>query len=387
MTYFVLNMKPYSILLRRFISIVCGVTVSLVITILLMEGILRIWQPPQLRVFGAKIALQKDVTITNDYKFKTDKVRSPVIIHKNSLGFRGPEPPVNFSMYKTIVAVGGSTTICELLSDGFTWVDYVYKGLNAQYPSVWMNNAGINGHSSFGHIMLLNEYLIKLRPNYMLVLVGVNDMAIHSETSWDTKQRPSDAIIKKSFLESASQYSKLAAYVLYLTSKKGEYLVMQEKDYSIDKNVLGVSSSYLPLTEEEIQKYQPSLKAYKNRLETIVQISREHLIKPIFITQPALYGFGIDGTTGVDLGEMTVRDFSDNEVARKGSDKWAVLQMYNGVTIAVGNERQVPVIDLAGVMPKDSRYYTDYIHFSEAGAEKVGELLLPKISALFAGGY
>jgi lysophospholipase L1-like esterase len=49
--------------------------------------------------------------------------------------------------------------------------------------------------------------------------------------------------------------------------------------------------------------------------------------------------------------------------------------MYNDATREVAKELNVPLVDLAREMPKSSRYYYDYIHFTEEGTQKVGEIL------------
>ena len=50
-----------------------------------------------------------------------------------------------------------------------------------------------------------------------------------------------------------------------------------------------------------------------------------------------------------------------------------VLELYNDVLRS--DSSRIIVIDLARKMPKDSRYYYDFIHFTNEGAEKVAEIL------------
>ena len=39
--------------------------------------------------------------------------------------------------------------------DSKTWTDVLSKNLDSAFDNLWMNNAGIDGHSTFGHIILI----------------------------------------------------------------------------------------------------------------------------------------------------------------------------------------------------------------------------------------
>ncbi len=87
-----------------------------VVTLLLMELALRIYNPFHFRIKGDKILLpiNERETIVNEINPKLD----PVIINtRNSIGFRGPEPPKEWEHDLTIITIGGSTTECHFLSD------------------------------------------------------------------------------------------------------------------------------------------------------------------------------------------------------------------------------------------------------------------------------
>jgi hypothetical protein len=62
-----------------------------------------------------------------------------------------------------------------------------------------------------------------------------------------------------------------------------------------------------------------------------------------------------------------------------GLAQWQVLDAYNEVTRRVGRELGVLVIDLARRLPKTSRYYYDYHHYTNAGAEAVAEVVAEEL--------
>jgi hypothetical protein len=119
-------------------------------------------------------------------------------------------------------------------------------------------------------------------------------------------------------------------------------------------------------------KNEEYLDAYKTRLERLIYISKFNEIEPIFITQPALYGNAIDDTTNVDLGKIKIGDTD-------GDFHWKRLELLNDVTRRVGEIENLLVIDLAKEMPKNSKYYYDFLHFTNYGAEKVAEILYNKL--------
>ena len=64
-----------------------------------------------------------------------------------------------------------------------------------------------------------------------------------------------------------------------------------------------------------------------------------------------------------------------------GSTRWKLLELYNDVTRKVAREQELLLIDLAGKMSKSSRYYYDYHHFTNDGADVVADLIRAELAA------
>src|SRR5262249_3043381 len=124
---------------------------------------------------------------------------------------------------------------------------------------------------------------------------------------------------------------------------------------------------------ETKHKYEALLPAYANRLERIVALCREHGIDPVFVTQPALFGPVIDPATGVDLTRRQVNGRGNGEL------EWALLEMSNDVTRHVAESDRILLVDLARALPKDSRLFYDFLHFTNEGAEAVGTIVAEAI--------
>ncbi len=337
-----------------------------------MEIFLGFYNPFQTRIKGNRIVL----TANKTYRIKNDfiKVLDPEItVTRNSLGFRGPDPPADRSRHLSLVTIGGSTTQCFLLSEDETWPALLGKHLERSFSPVWINNAGLDGHSTYGHQVLLEDFIVPLRPHVALFLVGANDVARSSIAEWDAENVKSGLQFNslKTFIKSLSAYSEVATlslnmYRSYIAYRAG--LIHQ----SVDLN----QQAYLDIPEEEQGKYLVEnaapeyLKAFEERLKKIVETSKKAGIKPILITQPLLVGFGKDDVTGVDLARVQADD-----PRHTGKMYWEVLQAYNDVTMRVGRESRIPAIDLAKQMPKSSRYFYDFMHYTPQGAQVVADIL------------
>src|SRR5512139_111813 len=95
--------------------------VSFILVLGVCELILRIYNPLGFRIKGNKIILPINKKEIIHHEHGLGKLDQVVVHQRNSLGFRGPEPPTNFAQYLTIITVGGSTTECFDLAEGKTW--------------------------------------------------------------------------------------------------------------------------------------------------------------------------------------------------------------------------------------------------------------------------
>ena len=356
---------------------------SCFVALILMEIVLRIYNPFEFTIKGNRIILSKNkrTEITNPH---TDKLDSIIRKSTNSLGFRGEERPEQIQEYLSIFALGGSTTQCAYQSDGKTWPDVLGVKLRRHFNMLWINNAGLSGHSTFGHIVLMEDFILPLKPDVVLFLIGVNDVGVKDLTDWDKQSFKNETFNRiqfnslKSFFVSMAYVSEVFAISLNMY----RYVKARSRglNHHINKATLDAEKSeflqdieYLDIPQEEHmrmkQEYERNyLKEYKLRLRRLIELSKNKGIEPVFITQPALYGKGIDSITQVDLEKIKVGQIN-------GRLKWEILELYNGLTRKVGKEEDILTIDLASELPKNSKYYIDYIHYSNEGIEKVVDII------------
>ncbi|HEX4957294.1 MAG TPA: SGNH/GDSL hydrolase family protein, partial [Lacibacter sp.] len=121
------------------------------VALLLCELILRIYNPFTNFTKQGKLILpaNQQVVFQNKWIAQLD---SQIHYSRNALGFRGPMPPDSIHHLNSVICIGGSTTECRFLSDDQTWPALLQQQLKDSVPRLWINNAGIDGHSTFGHL-------------------------------------------------------------------------------------------------------------------------------------------------------------------------------------------------------------------------------------------
>jgi hypothetical protein len=346
-----------------------------IVTLLVMELALRIYNPFHFRLKGDKILLpiNERETIVNSINPKLD----PVIINtRNSLGFRGPEAPKDWAHTLTVVTIGGSTTECHFLSDSLTWPYLLGLRLADSVQGCWLNNAGLDGQSTFGHIVLLNDYVKRLHPNVVVFLAGINDVESSGPSFHDKLYERGAYPDFSHFLFNNSEVLNLGLNLWrgwrarrFNNTTNGMMLLDSTRRLELPDSVVRV----------RVEAQERYLKGYRARLNALADTCLAWHIVPVFVTQPDQFGYGRDSLTGADLAAFPV-DPSVN-----GALLWEMLERYNDVLRGICGERGLPLIDLARLMPKNSLYFYDMSHFTNAGAAEVAGLLSPPMIRILRG--
>ncbi len=361
--------------MKHSLFIIISVLAGILIALLLAEGILQIHNPFRPRIRYNRIILARNMV----ERFENKRIAGldPVItIKRNCLGFRGPDPPVNFSACRTILTVGGSTTECRYLSEGDTWPDHLQACLQACDDSIWVNNAGLDGHSTFGHLILMNDYLLGLRPDLVLMMTGLNEIGRSDlvDQEFENVKEGLQLHSVEGFLKSLGNYSEIISIVLNLyryERARSRGVTHRPFDVRSLNTIVESPQVIAAVLEKHRRRF---LQPYEQRLRKLIELAQGSGIEPVLITQPALYGDARDDMTGVELG-------SANFNGKSGHLNWAILQLYNQVTARVGLATGSLLIDLAEKLPKSSRYYYDSVHFSKDGARAVAAIVCADLQA------
>ncbi len=358
---------------RRSLTRAAALVLGLSCAVLLGELALRIHNPVTLRLRGTALVLptNRHDVIRHPHQQKLD---AEVHIVRNELGFRGPAPPADFDSHLTIVTVGGSTTECLYLNEERTWPHVLGLRLAAVLRDVWVNNAGLDGHSTFGHVQLVNQLLTSLRPKYALFLVGVNDVDRDELNVFDRSMLVAHQGWKQRLIQASDLLSTLQAIVRTRRVKDLGLGHLTELDLASAPT----SSETPEQAAEFVARHRDELAPrYAERLRLLVALSRGAGIEPILVTQPVLYSGAEDVATGRALGALEVG-------GRSAATRAEALGILNAATRAVAAELDVHCIDLATELPADSRFYYDWMHFTNEGAARVGEIVADGLAPFLA---
>jgi lysophospholipase L1-like esterase len=353
-------------------AIVIGIATSL-----LLEVGLRIHNPiyVPVRADGIRLPVNRVFRQTN---VNNDKVDHDRVMTYNSIGFRGPDYPDRPDDYVKIFMVGGSTTACVFLTDGKTWPDIVGRTLSTHGDkSIWVNNAGFDGHSTFGHQILVTNHLSKFDADIIVFLVGINDVGREDLNNYDVEFTAHGETLRNRVVASSELLSTVQ--VLYRAYKAHDMGL----NYAFDDDLTKLK--HMEFSEAAVNAIVEThrtthLPGYRARVKHLIETTRQLGAVPVFVTQPGLMGTGIDPTTGVELGPLQYRD---QDVS--AGVMWQTLELYNDVVRDLGRSENVPVIDAARTMPKDSHYYFDWIHYSNSGAERMASIIREGLQPIVDG--
>ncbi len=364
---------------NRFLLTAAALGLGSLLGLLALEICLQIYNPFFSRIKGNRIVLQanKKIQFHNDIIQGLEK---DITVVRNSLGFRGPEPPADLSSHLTLLTVGGSTTQCFMVSEDKTWTALLAQRLAGNFDKLWVNNAGLDGHSTFGHLVLLEDHIRKLHPKTVLFLVGANDVARGQASVFDAENVRGSISGNgiRGMVKSLSAYSEVIALGLNFYRSFTAYqagLLDQRMDFSKlgTREVLEVRQNQLVAAASP----PDLLAAYQGRLQRLVQLCREAGIEPMFITQPILWGRGIDEVTGVDLEKVKLGEGNGTTALR-------IQETYNGVTRTVCKANNLRCLDIANEIPKSRNNFYDNVHYTVEGNRAVSQAVYQHLCPILA---
>jgi lysophospholipase L1-like esterase len=332
----------------------------LLIIIIGLEVFLQFYNPFTSRIKIEKIILPKNTTYEIE-QHETNVIDTHIIHSKNSLGFRGAEPNEN---KKKVICMGGSTTECFYLSDGKDWPNLLAKKLEEKDTHFWLNNAGMDGHSTFGHLKMLKNYVVPLKPKYLILMCGLNDLHIQEANRFEER--------KLSWYKWLYQSLEIPSTIINL--KRARQAQKTGLNHQIIQDIsktekLEINDSVIhQLLKQEKEK----IKNYKLRLNKIAKICKENRIKLILVSQAILYSNEYDLITDTYLGNIKTGNTNGKSMGR-------MIKLYNQATEEIAAKNKLKFVPLAKRLPLDSRFFYDGYHFSNDGASIVAEIMMDEL--------
>lgn len=347
--------------MKKILKNILAAGIGLGIALILAELVLHIYNPFRSRVQGAEIRLPANVT----YEFHDVKIPGldkDIIHHKNSLGFRGPELPEGKNTIK-IFCVGGSTTECFYLSDGEDWPALLMQKLKKSGKDIWVNNAGLDGHSTFGHQILLRDHLLKFKPDYVIFLTGCNDVAADGINGFEGYHLN----YKKRFLE---HFELFNLYLNWVRSRNAKKMGMGHKPVDLVHWPTADTSNWGSRVWSD--KMDGRLKAYKARLDSLVAMCKTVGAVPVLVSQPTLLGPGTDALSKRYLGNLQFQD--DCALVYRSR-----LHFYNKAQEEVAAANHLIWVDAESELAANSDNYYDFFHYTKNGAGAMASLIFEQL--------
>lgn len=325
----------------------------------------------------------------------------------NSQGLRGPEMGSDGEV--RILAIGGSTTECLFLDDSAAWPLLLSKRLApfANGRPVWSASSGLSGKKSGDHVLHAKFLVPELpRIDIVVLLAGVNDLAValgrpesYLPVPPDIQPEGSEALFFRAFhqvpgrLESTADYEGAFYRRLSVYQEARKLKRVWSKNPS-DMNIGDDDKGLAFLAWRERRKRAASLidelpdltaatATYRKNLETFVDLVRARSIRPLLVTQPALWHEGMSaedekllwmGGKGDFLAQDGLPYFTPRVLAQG-------LRRFNETMLSVCRERKVECFDLASRIPSDTTFFYDDCHFGNHGSEKIADLLLEPLKS------
>jgi lysophospholipase L1-like esterase len=274
----------------------------------------------------------------------------------DELGFRA-WPRVNYEepAELRIFAIGGSTTEEFSINDEETWTHRVQTALTKDLSRhVEVINTGTSGAMSQHHIATL-KYIESLHPNIALFLVGANDWNydIHREFGSNV-QRP-----RRTF--PGTPLGRLARSTYYRVFEKVPNKVVKS-DFITQGGSLKRERKITWFPEKASDRYLANL-------ARLGSICRDTQLTCVFFTQPNGYQPGAPEAFK-DLFWMSP-PFASYSLTFDSLVR--VAEVYNRALIDFGAKNGFPVCDLASRLEPSIELFTDELHFSFKGSERVAE--------------
>jgi len=351
--------------MKKALKVVSINLLILIISLLLIELILGGWLRNDNQIKSLNIITDK--LFTYDCNLYSD---SSIIIQysRDKFGLRGSSS-FNQPEKIEILTVGGSTTDQRYINDGNTWQDIIEKCYKNDGKNIVISNAGVDGHSTFGHLKSFQIWfskIPKLKPRYIIFYIGINDFyRIADNSSYD-------ALKESKLTTRIKDNSVLVNFYLTIRNWRKSYV------YRIGHQKISFSNyTYTDrgvALKELYDFYEENIKGFENRVSLLVELTKSLGAEPIFVTQPSME-YKLDKLGNV-LGVSEIKYIEG--MPYNGVDYYHLLNKLNNAMFDICKDKYT-YIDLTNVPIWEEKDFYDFIHNTPSGAEKVGNIIYEKI--------
>lgn len=305
-------------------------------------------------------------------------VQKPYRVRTDANGFMLP-----YNRYDkpdlTVVFLGGSTVACIYVDE-----DQRYPYLAGQLleqktgKKITSINSGVGGNNSLHSIDILLNKIIPMKPDVVVMMHNINDLValIYDKTYWG-KNPTRQPIVNFYFYKNLKGFKALSTLArdMYIPNLHAATRILSHKIFG--KQVKDQDDEFAYIRGKKLLIDEAAITdEFKMNLQTFINICRARRITPILMTQfnrykanpdpkvmAAMQGFQSD--SGIPVGEFMALYAKFNEAIRE-----------------VGKQNGVQVIDLANVIPQDSKYIYDVVHLNTKGSQLAAQVISDRLKPL-----
>jgi lysophospholipase L1-like esterase len=294
----------------------------------------------------------------------------------NSLGIRGRPFGPDDSEYR-FLAVGGSTTECALLDDGEAWTVLLEMALDPMRDGrrVWVGSVGRSGLTTREHVLHLERLLPEYpRIDAVLSMVGVNDML--SALKQGARYRPPSP--EPDLARAFALFPRKSA--LWGAARRIGASFRARRAFG-PEDAAGLSRARRARREaevwfEDLPDLEEPLAEYLRNLNAMADIASERKLRLVLVTQPSRWRETISDSDSRELWFGWVgEDWPEAEGYFTPGALERAMASYNEALLGICRERALDCVDAAAEVAPEAAFFYDDIHFTEAGARRLAEVL------------
>ena len=270
-----------------------------------------------------------------------------------------------------ILMLGGSTTRCERLPSFQKYSALLERRLSLYYPhkKITVFNAAMDWFTTRHSLIVYTNYYKPFHADVVIIMHAVNDL-IRSFTPLN--------MASNSFKFDYSHFYGPSSYAAFPQKTYPERLmniiqnfyntaILNKKDIYVDFD----SSSYI------------SANSYKYFYPLLInEIYRDGSL-PIIVSEPFIYNnkMSKDEISNLWFAKEYCYNQRDNDYKPFGKHMASSVSLmnamnyFNKISEKIAEKHHIPFINLEAVMPKNSNFFVDDVHFTGKGSEKAAEFV------------
>jgi len=268
-----------------------------------------------------------------------------------------------------IIFFGGSTTENLYVKTQNRFPSVVERYMRKELSQkVATHNSGVSGNNSMHSNLALIAKGIPLKPNFVILMHNVNDLALLSKSNSYWIAPIGRALVsgnsQSSFTAKASSNS--AIFFLFKSVKN---IIFPNLYRYLQPRLLPASrgDEFEGFRGKDSIDFEEAEKQFHSSLVSFVQVSRAWGIEPILMTQS---------------NRMTIDDLAFKllletvpELGISPKKFVAIYKRFNNITRMVAKDKNVSLIDLDALIPGSAKYLYDGVHFNDDGSRLAGQII------------